>query len=62
MIQSGWNWWVWCDHWVWSSMNSWVWSGGINGCDPVLVEAKDVIWRGAAGLGLMSSEWKHWMS
>ena len=52
MIQSGWDWWVWCNHWVWS--------GEINGCGPV--EATDVIWRGAAGLGLMPSEWKHWVS
>ena len=53
MIQSGWNWWAWCDHWVWSSMNSWVWSGGINGYDPI--EATDVIWRGAVGV----VQWKH---
>ena len=35
-----WDWWVWCDHWVWSSKNLWVWSGGINECDPV--EATDL--------------------
>ena len=36
-------------HWV----RSRVWSGGINGCDPV--EATDVIWRGTVGV----VKWKH---